>query len=110
MPSRLLIAAAKEPFKKVFAVLSPHFELTHVSTLEKALASARKNKPDAIVCTLLFDDSRMYELLSTLKNDPELSAIPFITCRAYVSNLPQSALDGIEATSGLLGAALFLDL
>jgi CheY-like chemotaxis protein len=48
------------------------------------LALAKENKPDIILCDIMMPESDGYEVLLGLRNDSEISSIPFIFLTASV--------------------------
>ncbi|MCX6720897.1 MAG: response regulator [Candidatus Staskawiczbacteria bacterium] len=85
---------SKKLFSKEFSILS-------AKDGEEGIKKAKEEKPDLILLDLLLPVMDGYEVLSTLKNDSETSAIPII----ILSNL--SSKEDID--KGLkLGASDFL--
>lgn len=62
---------------------------------------------DLVVCTLLFDESRMLELAARVGR--ERPQLPFVCCRV-MSDLPAHSLDAAFAAAGHLGAVATVDL
>lgn len=108
-PAKVLIAATPQSRRRLNELLSDHFELFHAATIKQALKSAREVQPHAIICTLTFDDSRMFDFLKAVKDDSLISSIPFITCRE-ASALPKVVAESIETATHYLGSTLYLDL
>lgn len=66
---------------------------------------------DLIICTLSFDDSRMFDFLRLAKSRTDWRRIPFICARAR-ANLMRTpiAIEAVEFTSRALGAVAFVDI
>jgi hypothetical protein len=71
---------------------------------------ARNNKPDAVLCTLHFDESRMFNLLHAWRQDSDLSLTPFICCAFTGLSLPGEILLNMEVAVRVLGGCDFIDL
>ena len=71
----------------------------------------RERPFDLIVCTIVFDESKMFDLLHLIKSRPEWQRIPFVgvRVRAHVLRSP-TALDAAAFTCRELGTDAFLDI
>ncbi len=107
--ARLLIAAFKTTEMELSELLTPH-ELIYAHTVEEAQQTASTEQPDAIICSMLFDDSRMFDLLRSCKADPSTSEIPFICCQLALTQLPRAVLEGLSLATKALGGCDFLML
>lgn len=110
--AKILVAASPKPGEVIERVLTgPDHELVCVHTMSKAEQSLRKNSFDLIICTIVFDDSRMFEFLRLAKSRPAWRPIPFICVRAReeVLRVPL-ALEAVRFTAMALGAVAFLDV
>jgi CheY-like chemotaxis protein len=108
--ARILLAASSEPRNILERILNGH-QLDSAKTLRQAERLLEANAYDAIVCTILFDDSRMFELLRHAKLNAQSQTIPFIGARLrpHVLSSP-IALEGIRKACQTMGAAAFLDI
>ncbi|HEY9788695.1 MAG TPA: hypothetical protein V6D17_25125 [Candidatus Obscuribacterales bacterium] len=90
-------------------ILSGH-ELISAGTFTEATRILERESVDLIVCTLLFDESRMLELLRAVKSNKKCRQIPFLCLRVLkgVMQLPMP-LDDLEGASKALGAVALLD-
>jgi response regulator RpfG family c-di-GMP phosphodiesterase len=87
----------------------------HELVLAESLAQAEQvlsdRKPDLICCTVVFDESRMFDLLRVAKAKPEWRSIPFLCTRVRSHVLRSAAARrNVAFTCGALGAEAFLDL
>jgi hypothetical protein len=71
----------------------------------------RKGPFDLIICTILFDDSKLFDLLRFVKSRPEWRDIPFAGARVLMKALrTESAVKAAAFTSKEFGAVAFLDI
>jgi CheY-like chemotaxis protein len=108
--SRILVAASPEPRGIVERILAGH-ELACAETMEQAEQLLHGQRFDLIMCTIAFDDSRMFDLLKLAKSKAEWQAIPFVGARVRPQVLrTAAALKAAALTCQELGAAAFLDI
>ncbi|HEV2320240.1 MAG TPA: hypothetical protein VGV18_10850 [Verrucomicrobiae bacterium] len=106
---RILAAAAPEARLMVEGMLAGH-AITYVSSLAQAQACLRQQSFDLIFCGVLFDESRMLELLRLTKSDPDWERIPFVCARIKGKILSSpKALKTAAFTAQVLGASAFVD-
>lgn len=106
----LLITAIPEASAELTRLLQPHHRLIYANSVGHALEVAKHDRPDAIICGLLFDDSRMFDFLRECKADPELADIPFICVRVLAGSLPRAVLDSLDVAARALGGCMFIDV
>jgi DNA-binding NtrC family response regulator len=108
--AKILVAASPEPRAVVERILAGH-ELSCAETMAQAERSLREVTFDLIICTIVFDESRMFDLLRLAKSMPEWQRIPFVCARvrAYILRSP-TAVRAAAFTCGTLGAEAFLDI
>ena len=68
------LAGAAAPI--VERILAGH-ELACAETVRQAEELLRGQRFDLILCTIVFDESRMFELLELAKSNPQWQSIPF---------------------------------
>jgi CheY-like chemotaxis protein len=113
---RVLIADDPAGYAALALVLGNEFTLVPVYTLNEALdllqntAVARHQRIDAIVCGLHFEGSQMLRFLECVKAYRPTQAVPFIGCRALVTQLRDPALSAMREACEALGAIAFIDL
>jgi hypothetical protein len=106
----IMLAATSEPREDLTRILAGH-DLSCPETLEKAEEMLRTRHFDMIVCTIFFDESRMFDLLRLAKSAPEWKPIPFICARLRQRVLETSITrEAVAFTCKALGAAAFLDV
>jgi CheY-like chemotaxis protein len=108
--AKILIAASPEPRQLVERMLAGH-ELCCAESMEQARESMCEGSYDLILCTLLFDESKMFDLLRHAKSKPKWQPVPFV-CTRVKSHLQWSSitLKAVEFTCQAMGAAAFLDI
>jgi CheY-like chemotaxis protein len=108
--ARILVAASPEPRAIVERILAGH-ELSCAETMAQAQQLLRERAFDLIICTVVFDDSKMFDLLQLAKSKPEWQRIPFVAARVRPNIFNSTAvLRATAFTCGALGAEAFLDI
>jgi CheY-like chemotaxis protein len=108
--AKILLAASPEPRADLQRILAG-YDLSCPETMEKAEQMLRNGPFDLIVCTVFFDESRMFDLLRLAKSTPEWRSIPFVCVRLRKHVIEASiAREAIAFTCKTLGAAAFLDV
>ena len=106
----ILVAASPEPRAIVQRVLAGH-ELFCAETMAQAEQLLGDRPFDLIICTIVFDESRMFDFLRLTKSRLEWQEIPFVCARVRPQILrSQKALKAAAFTCGALGAGAFLDI
>ena len=108
--ARILVAASREPRAIVERIVAGH-ELSFAETMAQAEQLLRERTFDLIICTIVFDESKMFDLLQLAKSTPEWQRIPFVAAcvRSHILRSP-TALRDAAFTCGTLGAEAFLDI
>jgi len=105
----ILVAAPEESRQRVHKTLDGHFRLIIVTSMTEA-CHALSDDVDAILCSVSFDDQRMFELLRFAKDNPRTRAIPFLCIKSMEGLLAPNLVQGIEMASRALGAYGLIDL
>src|SRR6266446_7940912 len=86
-------------------------EETVLEWLCRAALKAEQINAHLIICTIVFDESRMFDLLRLAKSTPAWQQIPFICARLrhHILDSPL-ALEGVAFTCQTLGAVAFLNV
>ena len=108
--AKVLVAASPEPRVIMERILAGH-ELCCVETLAQAEQFLRQQPFDLILCTIVFDESRMFDLLRLAKSRPEWQRIPFVCTRVrrHIIDSPV-ALQAVAFTCQALGAVAFVNM
>src|SRR5436189_3115329 len=98
--ARILIAASPEPRAILQRILADH-ELSLAETMGQAEQFLRERPFDLIICTVVFDDSKMFDLVQLAKSRPEWQRIPLIAARVRPNIIRSAeALRGVAFTCG----------
>ena len=106
---RVLLAARPIACVPLREALAGDAELVEAHTLEAAVAELERAEPiRLVVCTVYFDESRMFDLLKWAR--ARCAHIPFVCTRALPKDLPRISIEAIRIAADSLGAALFVDV
>src|SRR5213592_4586866 len=107
--AKILVAASPEPRGVIERILAGH-ELSCSETMALAEQFLRERIFDLIICTIVFDESKMFDLLQLAKSMPAWQRMPFVCARVrgHILRSP-TALRNAAFTCGTLGAEAFLD-
>src|SRR3954469_25236068 len=78
--ARILVAASREPRAIVERIIAGH-ESSFAETMAQGEQLLRERTFDLIICTIVFDESKMFDFLRLAKSRPEWQRIPFICAR-----------------------------
>ena len=108
--AKILVAASPEPRAVIERILAGH-ELSCAETMARAEQFLRERTFGLIICTIVFDESKMFDLLQLAKSTPEWQRIPFVAARVrpHILRSPTAVRDA-AFTCGTLGAEAFLDI
>jgi PleD family two-component response regulator len=107
----ILIAAQPVAYEILAGMLGELFELHRAHSIRDALTVLEKNPRIAlIICTVAFDESRLFDFLQQVKDKENTRDIPFIGCRVISSVLTADSIDRLIALVKFFGAADFLDI
>jgi hypothetical protein len=87
--------------------LQERFELVPAFSMLQAVVALEEGDIDAILCSVHFDDSRMFDLLELVR--ASAPGIPCICCRILRSGLDPTVLTGAAGASRELGCLEFID-
>jgi len=108
--AKIVVAASPEPRAVLERVLAGH-DLVCAETISQTVGFLADGRVDLIVCTVVFDESKMFELLRVVKAAPEWRSIPFVCARVRPHILrSQTSLEAAALTCRMLGADAFLDI
>jgi CheY-like chemotaxis protein len=108
--AKILVAASSAPRAVMERILAGH-ALSCAETMAQAEQFLRERHFDLIICTIVFDESRMFDFLRLAKSRLEWQGIPFVCARVRGHILRSStALEAAVFTCRELGAAAFLDI
>jgi CheY-like chemotaxis protein len=106
----ILVAASLEPSAIVARILAGH-DLHFAQNMEEAEACLHARAFDLVICTISFDESKMFDLLRMVKSKPQWEGIPFVGARVRSTIVrSQNAIEALAFTCRELGAAAFLNI
>lgn len=108
-PRKIFFGAKPQARKILGGALECEFDLTHCDNLEQAKVLLAE-PIDLILCTVMFDGSRMFDLLRYAKSNPDTRSIPFVAIRVIQGALPFHEVAAATAAVKLLGADEFVDM
>lgn len=104
----ILLAGTDKTFLRMRGHFAAH-DLMHAATLESAIATARSNPVDMIFCGLIFDDSKTFDLLTSLRNEPGFHKVPFVILRTEKGALSEDMIGVLQNMAQAMGAH-FVDI
>jgi|SRR5438093_177914 len=109
MAGRCRLLVALTPMGHVHArrALQAAFDLLAVFSLQQAIIALKDGGIDAILCSIHFDESRMFNLLTAAV---ELApSVPFVCCAMLDSRLRPAYVESLIAAAKSNGARAFID-
>ncbi len=105
----VMMALAPESVPRLAAAVEGRYDLHWPHSVMQAQAMLEHRHIDLVICGVLFDDSRMLDLLQYCKSSERLARIPFVGVRARRGRLPIDSLRDLVVASSALGASGFVD-
>ena len=106
---RILVAGTLLAFDLCRRVIGEECDLLCAGSLREALGKL-DDSISLVVCSVRFDESRMFEFLHALQTHPTAHGIPVICVRTGHAPLSPSTYDAIAAATEALGVQDFLDM
>ena len=106
---RVLVAGTQDVVDTAQALLGGAHDLVAAYSVAEALKEVTGGI-DLVLCTVRFDDSRMFDFLGALNAMPAEARAPVICCRVARSAMSAGARRGIELALEALGVAAFIDM
>jgi hypothetical protein len=108
--AKILVAPSPEPRAIPERILAGH-ELAYAETMAQGEQLLSERAFDLIICTIVFDESKMFDFLRLAKSRLKWQQIPFICARVRAHILRSlTALETAAFTCRTLGAEAFLDI
>src|SRR5260370_19122742 len=105
----VLAAVSLSALVGVHRAMDEHVRLIPIHTVVEAVGLLQTNADIAmIICTVYFDESRMFDLLRFARE--KFPAIPFVCCRLTEASLSQRSTQHVTVAAETLGADLFIDM
>jgi len=106
---RVLVAGTQDVIDTARAVLGPEVELATAYSVGEALTRVQAGV-GLVLCSVRFDDSRMFDFLGALNVMPVAKGLPVVCCRVARAPMSAGARRGIELALEALGVLAFLDM
>lgn len=107
--SHILIADLNKGATRLTSILESDHTLAYVHTVNEAKSFARQVKFDLVIIGLLFDESRMYELINEFKLIPSLSETPVMGVSDQATASSITSRNSIEGSAHALGVCDYVD-
>jgi hypothetical protein len=104
---RLLATVTPAGYEHIERALRSSFSLTPAFSMKEAIAAIRESKCDAMICSVHFDDSEMFDLLPaarTLRPD-----LPIVCCLMLASSLSARAISSAAEATAVHGTRGFIN-
>jgi PleD family two-component response regulator len=108
MTKRFLVAAPPEVKDRLTGVFEDHAELVFVSNIGQATTQLDHSLFDLIVCTMQFDDSRLFEFLSLVRRRNDSKRTPFICVKVMPSKFIEEIEEDLKGAMLTMGATDYL--
>lgn len=106
--SKILVADLLRGATRLTTILCDH-ELVYTNTVSDAMILANYGNFDLIIIGMLFDDSRMFDLIRAIKANTDLQQTPVMGFCNDITALSGTNRDITESVSHLLGACDYVD-
>jgi hypothetical protein len=104
---RLLVAVTPMGYMHARRALHEHFDLVPAFSLQQALSALKHGEIEAVLCSIHFDESRMFDLLrAATETDP---GIPVACCILLDSKLSPDCLGSLIEAAKSKGARGLVD-
>lgn len=107
--AKILIAAIPSGAEKLTKLLADQHELYFSTTVEDVLDQAKQQSFDLLIVGVLFDYSRMYDLVRAAKNSPALKSTPIMGFSEVHTEMTISGRDALETVMHIMGASDYVD-
>lgn len=104
---RLLVAVTPLGYVHARRALRARFDLVSAFSVQQAVSSLRDGDIDAILCSIHFDESRMFDFLHEARKIAPQT--PIVCCRILHSPLSKQAIEGLVTTAKSLGCRGYVD-
>ena len=106
--ARILIADLAQGASRLSRILVDR-DLDFADTVEAVLQKATAQRPDLLIIGVLFDFSRMCDMLKVAKDTPALADVPIMAFSDEHTAITTSNRDLLESVSHVLGACDYVD-
>jgi hypothetical protein len=107
--ARVLLAGTQQAIDTLHSIFGDELELIDARSIDEALARL-DGGIDLIICSVRFDESRMFNFLQALHERSDARGIPVICCRTAPEALSREVRRAVEMALQALGVGTFIDL
>ena len=107
--ARVLVADVAEMDDRIRHCLPGH-ELVFVRTMREAMTALRHDGFSLVVIGVLFDESRMFELLSHVRSLPAYREAAVVCVQGSEMMMPEAVMRTVDMAVKALGGTAFVDL
>jgi CheY-like chemotaxis protein len=106
---RILVAGAAQAIKTLQRALDDDIQVISTQSIDDTLRYL-DGGIDLVLCSLRFDDSRMFDLLQIIKASPKTRDVPIICVRISNRPIARGVLDATAKAVQAMGVAAFVDI
>jgi hypothetical protein len=106
---RVLVAGTELAIATCERILAGEAQVVAARSVTQALESLEP-APDLIICSVRFDESRMFDFLQALQTLRDQCSAPVLCCRIVPKPLRPAMYHSIETAATALGVKAFLDM
>lgn len=107
--AKVMVADVPEMDERIGHCLPGH-ELVFVRTLREAMTALRHDGYSLIVIGVLFDESRMFELLTYVRSLPHYRDAAVVCVQGAEMMMPEAVMHTVDMAVKALGGTAFVDL
>jgi hypothetical protein len=107
---RVLVAGTLDAIEIVVEALRGDADIVPARSVEEAVSRCGESQFDTIACDVRFDESRMFNFLQALMEQPSARAARVVCFRLHGGELSPSMRNAIQTALEALGVWIFLDL
>ena len=104
---RLLVAVTPLGYVHARRALQRRYDLVTAFSIAQGLASLKTGDIDAILCSIHFDECRMFDFLTQARH--VAPRMPVVCCQILRSPLSQQAIDGLVTAAKSVGCRGFVN-
>ncbi len=108
--ARILIADVAQGAHSLKNILGEKHRLVYANNVEQAISLAKTSEPfNLIIVGVLFDDSRMFDLMKAIKEEPQLGGTPVMGFSDQPTAISVAGREDLETSTHLVGACDYVD-
>ncbi|HEY9677677.1 MAG TPA: hypothetical protein V6C76_06695 [Drouetiella sp.] len=107
--AKILIADIRQGATRLSHILAAKHTLFYGNTVESVIDLAKHNPIDLIIIGVLFDYSRMFDLVKEAKKTPELEGVTVMGFSDEHTDMTMTSRNMLESTMHIVGASDYVD-